>query len=54
MSDISNLTLTIDSNKAKQQLSQFNSELNKTGQAGQKLISTLKSIGVTVRIYYIS
>lgn len=54
MSDISTLNLSVDSSKAKQQLKQFNSELNRTSEAGQRLIGTLKSIGVTVRIYCIS
>lgn len=54
MSDISNLTLTVDSSKARRELSQFNSQLNKTGFAGQKLLNSLKSLGVTVRIFSVS
>ena len=53
MSDVANLTIKTNAEKAKQEIKGLGNELVKTGSAGETLVGTLKNIGLTIGFSYL-
>lgn len=53
MSDVANLNIKTNAEKAKQDIKGLGNELVKTGTAGENLVGTLKNIGLTIGFSYL-